>query len=90
MNILEHYKHDEITSIVRNLILIRVVEEEVVNKYGKPGEEQHMRCPVHLSIGQEAAAVGACTHLTAMIAFLQLTVATPITLPKAAMYAEWC
>ena len=51
-------------SIVRNLILIRVVEEEVVNKYGKPGEEQHMRCPVHLSIGQEAAAVGACTHLT--------------------------
>ena len=64
MNILEHYKHDEIISIVRNLILIRVVEEEVVNKYGKPGEEQHMRCPVHLSIGQEAAAVGACTHLT--------------------------
>jgi TPP-dependent pyruvate/acetoin dehydrogenase alpha subunit len=64
MNILEHFKHDEIISIVRNLILIRVVEEEVVNKYGKPGEEQHMRCPVHLSIGQEAAAVGACTHLT--------------------------
>ena len=64
MNILEHYKHDEIISIIRNLILIRVVEEEVVNKYSKAGEEQHMRCPVHLSIGQEAAAVGACTHLT--------------------------
>ena len=59
MNVLEHYKHEEIISIVRNLVLIRVVEEEIVAKYGKPGEKQHMRCPVHLSIGQEAAAVGA-------------------------------
>ena len=63
MSVLEHYKHDEIISIVQNLILIRVVEEEIVDKYGKPGDEQHMRCPVHLSIGQEGAAVGACAHL---------------------------
>ena len=39
------------------------MEEEVVNKYGKPGEERTCDA-VHLSIGQEAAAVGACTHLT--------------------------
>ena len=42
MNILEHYNHDEIISIVRNLILVRVVEDEIVRNYGKPGDEQHM------------------------------------------------
>ena len=61
----------------------------VVNKYSKAGEEQHMRCPVHLSIGQEAAAVGACTHLTRNDRILQYG-AMPITLPKVAMCAEWC
>src|SRR3546814_8294488 len=38
---------------------IRMVEEEIANRYA----EQEMRCPVHLSIGQEAAAVGVCTAL---------------------------
>ena len=33
---------------------IRLVEEEIANRYS----EQQMRCPVHLSIGQESAAVG--------------------------------
>lgn len=46
---------------MRSMITIRLVEEEIIARYGKVGEEQPMRCPVHLSIGQEAAAVGA-TH----------------------------
>ena len=35
--------------------LIRQTEEEIAERYHR---EQKMRCPVHLSIGQEAAAVG--------------------------------
>lgn len=38
---------------------IRAIEEGIAEHYS----EQEMRCPVHLSIGQEAAAVGACTAL---------------------------
>ena len=38
---------------------IRMVEEAIAEKYS----EQEMRCPVHLSIGQEAAAVGVCEAL---------------------------
>jgi pyruvate/2-oxoglutarate/acetoin dehydrogenase E1 component/TPP-dependent pyruvate/acetoin dehydrogenase alpha subunit len=36
-----------------------MVEEEIAKRY----PEQQMRCPVHLSIGQEAAAVGVCSAL---------------------------
>ena len=36
-----------------------MVEERIVGLY----PEQEMRCPVHLSIGQEAAAVGVCSVL---------------------------
>jgi len=36
-----------------------MVEEEIAKRY----PEQQMRCPVHLSIGQEAAAVGVCAAL---------------------------
>src|SRR3546814_1209547 len=42
-----------------DMLKIRMVEEEIANRYA----EQEMRCPVHLSIGQEAAAVGVCTAL---------------------------
>ncbi len=42
------------------MLRIRLVEEKVAELY----PEQEMRCPVHLSIGQEAVAVGACAHLT--------------------------
>jgi TPP-dependent pyruvate/acetoin dehydrogenase alpha subunit len=38
---------------------LRLVEESVADHY----KEWQMRCPVHLSIGQEAAAVGACAAL---------------------------
>jgi len=41
------------------MLRIRMVEEKISELYF----EQEMRCPVHLSIGQEAVAVGVCEHL---------------------------
>jgi TPP-dependent pyruvate/acetoin dehydrogenase alpha subunit len=43
-------------ALYRSMLRIRMVEEEIARRY----PEQQMRCPVHLSIGQEApaAAVG--------------------------------
>lgn len=38
-----------------SMLRIRMVEETIADRYA----EQEMRCPVHLSIGQEAVAVGA-------------------------------
>ncbi len=38
------------------VLKIRLVEEAIISHYPK----QNMRCPVHLSIGQEAVAVGVC------------------------------
>ncbi len=46
-------------NLYRSMARIRMVEEEIARRYS----EQEMRCPVHLSIGQEAAAVGACAAL---------------------------
>jgi TPP-dependent pyruvate/acetoin dehydrogenase alpha subunit len=46
-------------SLEQQLIRIRMIEEAIANRYS----EQKMRCPVHLSIGQEAVAVGVCAHL---------------------------
>lgn len=43
----------------RELVYLRQVEEGIAERYG----EQEMRCPVHLSVGQEAAAVGVCEPL---------------------------
>ena len=37
-----------------------MVEEKIVELY----PQQEMRCPVHLSIGQEAVSVGVCANLT--------------------------
>ena len=42
--------------LFREMLRIRLVEEEIAAIY--PIEEQEMRCPVHLSTGQEAVAVG--------------------------------
>jgi pyruvate dehydrogenase E1 component alpha subunit len=39
-----------------SMLRIRMVEEEIATRY--PAEEQKMRCPVHLSVGQEAIAAG--------------------------------
>lgn len=45
--------------LYREMARIRAVEESIVTHY----PEQEMRCPVHLSIGQEAAAAGSCAAL---------------------------
>ena len=42
------------------MLRIRMIEERIADVY----PEQEMRCPVHLSIGQEAVAVGVCAQLT--------------------------
>ncbi len=41
------------------MLRVRLVEESIAERYG----EHEMRCPVHLSIGQEAVAVGTCLTL---------------------------
>ena len=41
------------------MLRIRLVEERIAKLY----PEQEMRCPVHLSIGQEAVAAGVCANL---------------------------
>src|SRR6187455_847851 len=41
------------------MLYIRLVEETIASRYG----EQEMRCPVHLSVGQEGIAVGVCQAL---------------------------
>ena len=42
-----------------NILRIRMVEEEIARKY----KLQKMRCPVHLSVGQEAVPVGISSNL---------------------------
>jgi TPP-dependent pyruvate/acetoin dehydrogenase alpha subunit len=46
--------------LLYEMLYIRLVEEEIARIY----PEQEMRCPVHLSIGQEAIAAGTCAHLS--------------------------
>jgi pyruvate dehydrogenase E1 component alpha subunit len=46
--------------LYKDLLRIRSVENTIARKY----PEQKMRCPVHLSVGQEAIAVGICSNLT--------------------------
>ena len=43
-------------ALYKKMVLVRRTEERIVQLY----PEQQMRCPVHLSIGQEAAAAGTC------------------------------
>ncbi len=49
-----------IESLYRAMQRIRRVEEAIADRYAA----QEMRCPVHLSIGQEAVAAGVCAALT--------------------------
>lgn len=46
-------------SLAFQMLRIRLIEEAIAHRYS----EQKMRCPVHLSIGQEAIAVGVCGRL---------------------------
>jgi len=52
-------KPDLRRSLYAGMLRVRMVEEAIAARYS----EQEIRCPVHLSIGQEAAAVGACAAL---------------------------
>lgn len=45
--------------LYQSMLRMRLVEERIAQLYA----EQEMRCPCHLSIGQEAVAAGACAHL---------------------------
>lgn len=47
--------HSHYTQMLR----IRMIEEEIAKRYA----EQKMRCPIHLSVGQEAVAVGVSSVL---------------------------
>ena len=46
--------------IIENLIFIRRLEEAIAQKYS----EQDMRCPAHLSIGQELPPIAVCNGLS--------------------------
>ncbi len=50
---------NDYNNILKNLITIRSVEEKIVEEYSN----QEIRCPVHLSVGQEAISVGVCLNL---------------------------
>jgi len=49
----------ESLSILSSMLRIRRIEEAIKHRY----KEQKMRCPIHLSIGQEAIAVGVLMHM---------------------------
>ena len=50
---------EDMLRLFYSMLRIRMVEEEIASYY----PEQEMRCPVHLSIGQEAVSAGVCAHL---------------------------
>jgi pyruvate dehydrogenase E1 component alpha subunit len=54
------YSVSHIESLYLTMLRIRRVEEAIAECYAA----QEMRCPVHLSIGQEAVAAGVCAALT--------------------------
>jgi TPP-dependent pyruvate/acetoin dehydrogenase alpha subunit len=47
-------------SLFKTMLYIRMVEERIIDLY----PDQEIRCPVHLSIGQEAVAAGVCMNLS--------------------------
>ena len=47
------------------MLLIRKIEERIAEEYSN----YEMRCPVHLSVGQEACAVGVCNNLKKNVYF---------------------
>jgi len=49
----------ELLTLYYEMLRIRKIEEKIAEKYS----EQEMRCPIHLSIGQEAVAVGVSNNL---------------------------
>jgi len=51
--------NSDLLKLYQKLFLIRLTEETIAERY----KEQKMRCPTHLSTGQEAIAVGVCENL---------------------------
>ena len=49
------------------MLRVRRIEEKIAALY----PNQEMRCPVHLSIGQEASAVGICNALRKVMQYFQ-------------------
>lgn len=47
------------TDLLRQMVRIRAIEETIADEYAR----QEMKTPMHLSIGQEAVAVGVCAAL---------------------------
>lgn len=47
-------------ALYQTMLRIRLTDEKIAELYPR----QEMRCPVHLSIGQEAVASGVCAHLS--------------------------
>ena len=54
------FNNSEIIKCYLSMYKIRKVEEKISKIY----HEKKMRCPVHLSIGQEAIAAGVCNYLS--------------------------
>ena len=51
--------HAQERAFLHDMLRIRLIEEEIATRYA----EEKMRCPVHLSIGQEAVPVGVSAAL---------------------------
>lgn len=50
----------DLKQLYYQMLRIRRVEQAIAERY----QQQEMRCPTHLCIGEEAIAVGICAHLT--------------------------
>jgi pyruvate dehydrogenase E1 component alpha subunit len=57
-----NYKKIEL-NLYNNMVYIRMVEDFIAENYAIKGKTQLMRCPVHLSTGQEAVSVGVISNL---------------------------
>jgi pyruvate dehydrogenase E1 component alpha subunit len=53
-------KPEVLKKLFFQMLRIRILEEKIAELYS----EREMRCPVHLSIGQEAIGAGVCANLT--------------------------
>ena len=52
-----------VLNLYTQMLYIRMVEDFIAKNYFIEGQTQQMRCPVHLSTGQEAVSVGIMSHL---------------------------
>lgn len=55
----ENISEEKLKNLYLKMLKIRLVSEKIIELYS----EQEMRCPVHLSVGQEGVAAGICEDL---------------------------